>query len=115
MIEGRKEPITVQIQFDANPNQTIDPDAVVFESPGVIALKFPEDVDSTKGRVAVYFDPVNLKNTKSLSTVDLKEPEGGAAKRTDVKNITVEFSGPMSEILVWAKKVATKKVLAQIN
>lgn len=40
---------------------------------------------------------------------------GCVEKRTAVKNVTVEFLGPMSEIEAWAKKLATKKVLARID
>lgn len=114
-VEGRKEPIDVQVSLNANPYQTIDPDAVVFESPGIMALKFAQDVDGTKGRVVVYADPVNLKDTKKLSVVNMKEPEGGVTKRTAATSATVEFSGPMADIEAWAKKVNTKKILAQIE
>lgn len=114
-VKGRKEPIDVQIFLNSNPYQTIDPDAVVFESSGVIALRFAQDVEGTKGRVNVYVDPVNLKDVKKLSVVDMKEPEKDVANRTSVKNVTVELSGPMTDIEAWARKIATKKVIAQID
>ena len=114
-IEGQKEPILASISFSSNSNQTIDPDAVLFESPGVIALKFSGGVDEAKGRVIIYFDPVNLKNSKTLSAVNLKEPDGGVTKKNVVKNIVIELSGPNTDIQAWAKRISAKKVLAQID
>jgi hypothetical protein len=114
-VEGKKEPISVHVIFNSNPGATIDPDAVVFERSGVIALKASDEGGSTKGRVSVYFDPVSLKNTKQLSRVDLKQPEGGISKRTAVLSVTVEFSGPLAEIEPWVKKIDTNKVLSQID
>ena len=114
-MEGPSEPVGVAITFNSNPSQTIDPDAVVLEAPGVIALKFKEDVDGTKGRVVLYFDPVNLKSTKTLSVVQMNEPEGGVTKKNAVKNVIVELNGPLGEIQTWAKRIAAKKVLAQID
>ena len=111
--EGQKEPVEVYVHFNSNPGAVIDPDAVVFEHPGVIALK--SNVESGKERIAVYFDPVSLKDTKQLSRVDLKQPEGGVDRRTLVLSATVEVSGPAAEIEPWVKKADTKKVLSQID
>ena len=114
-IGSHKEPIAVSLRFNSNPNATIDPDAVVFERPGVIALKNVSDPSSEKIRIAVYFDPVALKDTKQLSRVDLKQPENGTSKRTLMLNATIELSGPVADVEAWAKRIDTKKVLAQID
>ena len=96
------------------PSQTIDPDNVVFERPGVIALKL-KGYDEGKATVEVYFDPVSLKDTKTLSVVDLKMPKNGVDKKTAVLNATIHISGPASEVEAWAKRIDTKGVLAQID
>lgn len=114
-IGGHKEPIAVSVRFNANPGATIDPDAVVFERTGVIALKFVSDPSSEKMRIAVYMDPVALKDTKQLSRVDLKQPQDGVAKRTLIMSATIELSGPSSDVEAWAKRIDTKKVLAQLE
>ena len=115
LIEGAKEPIDVSIRFNSNPGTTIDPDGVLFEGTGFIALKLEVNSQGDKGCVAIYFDPVNLKDTKQLSRVDLKTPEKGIKKRTGILNAAVELSGPLAEIDKWARRVDTKKVLAQID
>jgi len=112
--EGRKEPIHVDVGLNIGGGGTIDPDAVLVEQSGVIALK---DLSATpeRGIVRIYFDPVTLKNTKQLSKVTLNYPEGGVAKRTAVLNATMTFNGPSTEIEAWAKRVDFKKVLSQID
>jgi len=115
VIEATKEPINVSITFNSNPGQTIDPDGVVFEKPGVLALKFKENEAQEKIRVVVYFDPVSLKDTKQLSKVDLAMPDEGIKSKTGVLNATIEFTGPSAEVEQWAKTVSANKVLAQID
>jgi len=114
-VDAKKEPINVNVNLNSNPGATIDPDAVVFEKAGVIALRTTSDPTSEKGDIHVYFDPVSLKETKQLSKVDLKQPEGGVTKRTTVLSITIHMSGPTKEIEGWAKRIETGKVLAQID
>jgi len=111
--ETRKDPVEVSVRLNNNPGAVIDPDAVVFEHPGAIALK--SNVENGSERIAIYFDPVSLKDTKQLSRVDLKQPEEGVTKRTLVLNVTIDVSGPVAEIEQWVKKVDVKKVLGQID
>ena len=112
--EGRKEPISVHIGFNEGGGGTIDPDAVVHEQPGTIALK-SLDAPSERGEVRIYFDPVTLKETRQLSKVTLNYPDAGVSKRTTVLNATISLRGPSKEIEAWAKKIDFKKVLSQID
>ena len=113
---AKKEPIEISLQFNSNPGQAIDPDAVVFEKPGVIALKFKISGDEEKVRIAVYCDPVHLKETKTLSRVDLSDKQNkGVTKKTTVQNATIELTGPAAVVEAWAKGIATSKVLSQID
>ncbi|MCX6144215.1 MAG: hypothetical protein NTZ35_13450 [Ignavibacteriales bacterium] len=114
-IEGKKVPIEIHININSNSGEAIDPDGVLFERTGVIALKEKSDGDEEKSRVRIFFDPINLKDTKQLSKVDMKMPEKGVKSKTSVYNITIEFNGPTSEIEAWAKKIESGKVLAQID
>jgi hypothetical protein len=112
--ETKKEPITMHVSLNGGGGGGIDPDAVVHEQPGVIALK-ALDATPERGTVTVYFDPATLKDTKQLSKVTLNYPEGGVAKRTTVLNATISFNGPAAEIEAWTKRIDFKKVLAQID
>jgi len=112
----KKEPIEISLQFNSNPGQAIDPDAVVFEKPGVIALRFKTSGDEEKVRIAVYCDPVHLKDTKTLSRVDLSDKQNkGVTNKTTVQNATIELTGPTAVVEAWAKGIATGKVLSQID
>jgi hypothetical protein len=112
-IEGKKVPIEVQINTNSTGGEAIDPDGVLFEKAGVIALK--EKNDEERSRVLIYFDPVALKETKQLSKIDMKVPEKGVSSKTALYTIKIEFTGPTAEIEAWAKKLDTGKVLSQID
>jgi hypothetical protein len=114
-VTTQKVPIDLHVQFNSNPGANIDPDAVVFEKPGVIALKEKKDGTEDEGTIRVFFDPVHLKNTKQLSRIDLKMPEKGTSSKTAVYTVIVEFSGPIAEIEAWAKRMDCGKVLSQID
>jgi hypothetical protein len=114
-VEGKKIPIEIHININSSSGQAIDPDGVLFERTGVIALKEKNDGSDERSRVRVFFDPVHLKDTKQLSKIDMKMPEKGVSSKTAVYNVTIEFDGPTAEIEAWAKKIETGKVLAQID
>lgn len=113
---AKKEPVEVNIRLNPNSGQNIDPDAVVFEKPGVIALKFKSGDDDEKLRIIVYFDPVHLKDTKTLSRVEMFDKQDkGVTSKTTVRNATIEMTGPAATVEAWAKAIATGKVLGQID
>ena len=94
--------------------QTLDSDMIVLEKPGVIGL-IVDYKDENKNRLIVCFDPVTLKETKTLSRMELKQPDDGVSEKTAVLNATIEIVGPASEIKAWAKKINVGAVLAQIE
>lgn len=114
-IEGKKEPIEIHININSSGGEAIDPDGVLFEKTGLIALKEKSDGSDDKSRVRIFFDPINLKDTKQLSKIDMKMPEKGVNSKTAVYNITMEFNGPTAEIETWAKRIETGKILSQID
>ena len=114
-IETKKEPIEIHVRVNSGSGESIDPDLVLFEKTGVIALKQKNDATDDKERITVFFDPVNLKDTKQLSKIDMKMPEKGVSSKMALLNITMEFSGPTADVEAWAKRMDTGKVLAQID
>jgi hypothetical protein len=113
--EKQKDPIQVEVHINQNPGNTIDPDGVLLEKPGVIAIKTGSDKENGKSRVLVAFDPIALKQTGTLSRLDLKMPEDGVTSKTAVLNIVVNLDGPASEVESWVKKIDTGKILGQIS
>jgi hypothetical protein len=114
-LESKKVPIDIHIQINSNGGEPIDPDGVLFERAGVIALKEKNEASEEKSRIRIFFDPVSLKDTKQLSKVDMKMPEKGVKSKTAIYNFTLDMYGPTAEIEAWAKKIETGKVLAQID
>lgn len=111
---AQKGAVSVDIRTNSFQSATIDPDAVLFEESGVIALM--EKTDSNgNGRVDVFFDPVALKATKTLSQVKLPYPENGLPGKITVSNILFKFEGPAQEIQSWAKKIKIRAVLEKIK
>ncbi|MBI5235288.1 MAG: hypothetical protein HY886_03465 [Deltaproteobacteria bacterium] len=114
-VKAKKEPVEIHLSLNDYANQTIDPDAVVFERPGVIALRLKENAnDADKATIVAYFDPVSLKETKTLSAIEFKPPDHVDAKTT-VINATVRLTGPSTVVEAWAKKMDTKAVLSLID
>jgi hypothetical protein len=113
--EKQKDPIQVDVQINQNPGNTIDPDGVLLEKPGVIAIRTDTDKENGKSRVLVAFDPVALKQTGTLSRLDLKMPEDGVSSKTAVMTIVVNFDGPSADVEAWARRIDTGKILAQIS
>ncbi|MFH2054015.1 MAG: hypothetical protein ABIK96_16290 [bacterium] len=111
--EAKRDPVRVYVSFNSGSYATIDPDAVVFEKPGVIALKTLQNQGQDL-QVMIYFDPVSLKETGTLSKIELKN-DRDAGDKTTVRHITVELSGPAGVVEAWSKTVDTGKVLAQID
>ena len=109
-----KQPMDVYVQFNMSPYASIDPDAVVFESPGVIALR-DTDVAGENGTVTVYLDPVALAQTETLSSIELKTPQDGVSNRTGVFNIEISLRGAIADLEAWAKSFDTASMLAVID
>jgi hypothetical protein len=110
----RKEPITIQFHLNSYQNADIDPDGVVIEKPGFIALAEKSHREDL-GRVRCFFDPVALKQTETLSRVMFDYPDNGLAAKTSVSNVVIELEGPEKEIQEWVKRIGTSAILGKIK
>ncbi|MBV9080801.1 MAG: hypothetical protein JO102_06750 [Elusimicrobia bacterium] len=113
MDANSKGTIDVNIELNNGGGNGIDPDAVLFEKPGVLALKAPESGNPGQERVSVYVDPVGLKDSKTLSSVTLRRDE--TPKKTSVQNATINLTGPTGAVEAWAKKIDTSAVVGQVD
>lgn len=63
--------------------------------------------------VNISCDPVNLKETGTLSKVEIESGGHQSVKeKTTIRHITVELSGPAAVVEAWSKTVDTGKILA---
>lgn len=111
--EMSKISLTVSLNHQAY--QAIDPEGVVWETPGAIALRV-ESPNTGNARIMIAFDPKALADTKSLSLVSLGESfSESAATKTAVRTVVVELDGPQEAITAWANGVDKAKILALIK
>jgi hypothetical protein len=109
-----KQDMTVYVQFNMSPYAGIDPDAVVFEAPGVIALRNASGSDGT-GQVTVYYDPVALEKTELLSKIELTTPNDGVTNKTGIFNVTITLNGTVADAEAWAQTFDTGQILSVID
>ncbi len=106
--------VQVNVILNTNPHQKIDPEGVIWEAPGAIALRTESSDNNT--HLMLAFDPKALADTQTVSLVDLSEGLHAAAKqKTAVRTIVVEFRGPEAVVTEWAKGVDKGKILALIG
>ena len=105
-----KPPMDVYVQFNMNPTVGIDPDAVVFERAGVIALR-ETNVGSDDGRVTVYLDPVALAATETLSKIELRTAQDGVSNKAGIFHIVISLNGALADIEAWAQSFDTAAML----
>lgn len=109
-----KQDMQVNVALNSSPYASIDPDAVVFESPGVIALRDAE-FGSDQGTVTVYFDPKALRETETLSSIELSTPEGGVSNKIGVFNIMITLDGTVADAEAWANSFDIQEILGAID
>jgi hypothetical protein len=113
-VEGKRDPIELNVRLNTHQVQTLDSDMVVLEKPGVIVIIL-DNRDEKKNRLLVLVDPVALKETKTLSRVEIKQPKEGVSKKNAVLNATIELVGPAAVTKAWVKQINTSAVLGQID
>jgi hypothetical protein len=110
----KKEDMTVYVQFNMNPSVGIDPDAVVLEQSGVIALRRKE-MTGDRGDVTVYLDPVALEATQELSKIELRTADDGVSNKTGVFHIVIQMNGAVTDIEAWVKSFDFPAMLAVMD
>jgi hypothetical protein len=111
---SHKEPIVINIRLNNYQTAAIDPDGVVLEKPGFIALT-EKSHRQGMARVLCFFDPIALKQTETLSQVRLDYPQDGMAAKASVGNVIIDVEGPERDIQEWVKRIDTAAVLQKIK
>jgi len=111
----KKDDLQVSVQLNMNPSVSIDPDAVVLEQAGVIALRQKDDPAGQKGSVYVYLDPVALAQTEELSSFELRTAQDGVTNRTGVYHIVIRASGALADAETWVSGFDFPAILAVID
>jgi hypothetical protein len=115
MNPAQKQPLQVSVQLNMNPTVGIDPDAVVLEQAGVIALRRKNNSGDDRGEVTVYLDPVALKATQELSKIELRTADNGVTSKTGVYHVVIQLSGSLADSESWVAKFDYAKMLGVID
>jgi hypothetical protein len=110
----KKENMTVYVRFNQNPTVGIDPDAVVLEQPGVIALR-SKSGSGDRGDVTVYLDPVALRATQELAKIELRTADTGVSNKTGLYHIVIQLNGSVADAEAWVKTFNFAPMLAAID
>ncbi len=110
----KKENMQVYVQFNQNPSVGIDPDAVVLEQAGVIALRSKRGSDD-RGDVTVYLDPVALRATQELSKIELRTADTGVSNKTGLYHIVIQLNGSVTDAEAWVKNFNFAPMLGVID
>jgi hypothetical protein len=114
-MDAETSKVTVDITLNQRAHQTIDPEGVVWELPGAIALRV-ENNEPNSARIMLAFDPKALADTKSLSLVSLGESfNESAAAKIAVRTIVVELTGPDAVVTEWAQSVDKGRILGLVR
>jgi hypothetical protein len=112
---AQKDPISVDISANKQEEETIDPDNVVLEKPGLIALKLKSENEGNNSRIGIYLDPIALKNTRQLSSIKINNPDDGVSGKTTVLRMSITIQGPTADIEAWVKRISYDKILPLIS
>jgi hypothetical protein len=105
--------VTVTVRLNDDPHQKIDPEGVIWEAPGAIALRTESSDNNT--HLLLAFDPKALADTRKVSLVDLSRFLNTPAKRKSaVRTVVVELIGPEAIVTEWAGGVNKGKILGLI-
>lgn len=115
MNPAQKQPLQVTVQLNMNPTVGIDPDAVVLEQPGVIALRRKNNSGDDRGEVTVYVDPVALKATQELAKIELRTADNGVTNKTGVYHVVIQMNGSLADMESWVAKFDFAKILGVID
>jgi len=110
----KKQDLDVNVQLNQTSNTGIDPEAIVLERAGVIALR-EKEVSSDRGSVTVYVDPVALANSSDLAKIEMQTSDDGVGSKVGVYHIVIQLNGAVPDLEAWAKSFDYGAILGAID
>jgi hypothetical protein len=107
-------PIDINVAANAQDARTIDPDSVLRDGEGFLALRTDKDASSGTERVSIYFDPVALKNAHQLARFDMSGDFRTPSKLA-LLSLRIDLNGPSSALEAMVKNVDAAKVLGTLT
>lgn len=109
-----KRPVDISVSANTGDSGTIDPDSVVRDGEGFLALRTGKDVSTGTESIAIYFDPVALKNAHQLAHFDM-DGDFRVASKLALLSMRVQLDGPSSVLENIVKNLDASKVLGTLT
>lgn len=107
-------PLNINITVNGGNSGTIDPDTVIRDGQGFIAIRTNKDQTSGNENISIYFDPVALKNAHQLAQFDLSG-DYRVDSKLSLLSLRVDLSGPSNILEPMVKQVDVSKVLGTLT
>ena len=107
-------PVDISVAANTSDSGTIDPDAVVSDGQGFLAIRTSTDSTSNTENVSVYFDPVALKDAHQLASFDM----GGDYRvhsKLDLYSLRIDLEGPAKVVDKMVRGIDSSKVLSGLT
>lgn len=109
-------PVEIHVYANDSASQTIDPDSVLRDGRGFIALKAQQGGASEgQERVTFYFDKVDLKDAHTMASFSLGGNDHRVPDKLALINAKIDISGPAAVVEKIAKQVKAQAVLNELS
>lgn len=105
-------PVDITIIANGSGADTIDPDSVLRDGPGFIALR-QQGGNANDETATVYFDKVQLKNAHQLASFDLGN--WLAPAKLSLINMAIRIQGSRANVERFVKQIDAQAVLGQLT
>ena len=106
--------IDIDVSANTGDSATIDPDSVLRDGAGFLAVRTDKDASSGTESVTMYFDPVALKNAHQLARFDMSG-DFRVASKLALLSLKVRLDGPSKVLEGIVKNVDASKVLSTLT
>ncbi len=114
MANQNKSPVTLEIDADNGDGGTVDPDSVIRDGTGFIALRTSSDPNAQTERVVMYFDHVALKDAKRIANFTIPGATLVSGPH-DFANVRIQLDGPKEIVESMVKKMDAGKILGALQ
>jgi hypothetical protein len=114
MANEGKAPVNMSVDADSGAEGTIDPDSVLRDGVGFIAIRDAAGSDADSEQVDVYFDHIALKDAKRIANYSIPG-EMLVSGPHDFGNLHVHLSGPRDVVDKMVKHMDAGKILGTLQ
>lgn len=114
MANQNKSPVNMSVDVDSGAEGTIDPDGVIRDGVGFIAIRDAAGSDADSEQVDVYFDHIALKDAKRIANYTIPG-EMLVSGPHDFGNLHVHLSGPKDVVNKLVKNMDAGKILGALQ